>query len=798
MISFSRIKFFLVIILITLLAAVIYTAKFKLISKNTEVFYVSPDGNDNFSGLYPEINSNKKDGPFKTIEKAKEVIRQKNLSGKSFNATVYLREGKYYINSTIIFMQKDCSRGNKVTFKNYREEKPILIGGERIKGWRKYKDSIYVANVEDLEVNSIYENGLRGVKARYPNDGYIKAGGISNAASKTTFRFSNELIPQINNQEQLQVCIWPGGQNGNISWNFNQIKVRDIDKVTRHIELTKEAIYEIGTGSRYYIQDALELLDREGEYYLDKAHGDLYYWPYSLPIEEQEIILPKLTTIIKFEGSSTEELRNITIEGLSIAGTNIEEQYDNEGLVTISHYSSNITIKNCKIYNAGSIGILISGITSKNNIYGNLIYDTGYDGIRISVGNSIKYVNRNNSIINNYIHDTGKIIRHAKGIAIDNSGDNTVSNNTIRNVPRDGISLISPRPGTIIGAYIDGILVTRENAKNFAHCRNNIVQYNDISRAVQDSQDAGLIGCWGVGPGNIINNNYLHNSDVVFSFGVGIYLDDGSDYVTIRNNILANLQKKNLEGYLLTAIYAKGIGNRIENNVCVNNDERAAAISTFQMNGEPNNNIIVERNIFYNTGKYIYNFANWEDNRLKCSDYNLFYNTLGSYLIKGAPISSQLSSWIKSGYDKHSLIEDPLFMDWENGDYRLRYDSKIYKLGYKDVNLDKPGLLSDFKYTDKTDTIDRIFVKTDNGGDKAWTDLQLGKSDKFILSARTKSGYFMDLKEAKVEFTTDSNRIATVDEKGCIYARSKGISKVTIFITISNKKYEKYFYVVVK
>ena len=41
-------------------------------------FYVSPVGNDNWSGTLPDPSSNHVDGPFATIEKARDAVRELN------------------------------------------------------------------------------------------------------------------------------------------------------------------------------------------------------------------------------------------------------------------------------------------------------------------------------------------------------------------------------------------------------------------------------------------------------------------------------------------------------------------------------------------------------------------------------------------------------------------------------------------------------------------------------------------------------------------------------------------------
>lgn len=39
---------------------------------------------------------------------------------------------------------------------------------------------------------------------------------------------------------------------------------------------------------------------------------------------------------------------------------------------------------------------------------------------------------------------------------------------------------------------------------------------------------------------------------------------------------------------------------------------------------------------------------------------------------------------------------DPLFVDWEAGDFRLRPDSPALKMGIKSIDISKVGLTEDF------------------------------------------------------------------------------------------------------
>ncbi|GAH97086.1 unnamed protein product, partial [marine sediment metagenome] len=75
------------------------------------------------------------------------------------------------------------------------------------------------------------------------------------------------------------------------------------------------------------------------------------------------------------------------------------------------------------------------------------------------------------------------------------------------------------------------------------------------------------------------------------------------------------------------------------------------------------------------------------------SDYNLIYNTEGENLkISGLPGTESFEDWQKLGYDRHSVIADPLFVDPENDDYSLRPESPAFKLGFKPIDLSNVGL----------------------------------------------------------------------------------------------------------
>jgi hypothetical protein len=79
---------------------------------NKIVFFISPTGSDNWSGKLAEPNALKNDGPFATLERARDAVRQLRYS-EDVKVPVYvqLREGTYYLDKTFILKPEDSGTG---------------------------------------------------------------------------------------------------------------------------------------------------------------------------------------------------------------------------------------------------------------------------------------------------------------------------------------------------------------------------------------------------------------------------------------------------------------------------------------------------------------------------------------------------------------------------------------------------------------------------------------------------------------------------------------------------------------
>jgi hypothetical protein len=748
------------------------------------VFYVSPDGKDRWSGRLRAANSERTDGPFRTLERAREAVRVEIADGMGGDVVVEVGEGVLCLSEPLTLTERDSGRdGHRVIYRGRRAEDAVLVAGLRVEEWQNAGDGTCSAQVPVSDrLRSIYENGCRSRPARLPDRGYFRAAGPVEGDPKRKFYFAETDVPRVADKAHLEVGIWPGGKSGEWNWFFDTARVRRIDHEKRIIELEEEVKYEIGPGSRYFLQGAGDFLTTPGQFHYDPETGILRYRPRSVPIEEQRIMIPVADAVITLHGSSADEpTRNITVEGLTVGVTRT-----GSGVVHLEN-AEGVSVRGCRVHNAGGCGVRFDGSVRGCTFAGNEISDVGYTGIYASgPGDTRDYVSRDNRMADNHIFGCGQIVRHGAGLQLNNSGDNEIVHNRIHHVPRYAISLKSHRPGVIVGTTIDGVEVTRQNAQQFAHSRNNLIAYNDLSHANLDSQDTGVIEAWGAGTGNVIRHNRVHHSNIYMSFGFGIYLDDACDEFLVARNIVDCLQEEGA-GELSAPLLIKGVENRVIGNLVVRNDA-TAAMRFIEMAHEPNRRIHVESNVFCNTGENLYLIQNhdeeadWQEDRLEFSDRNLLHKEAGRYGVVGVAEAETFEQWrrlLGGKYDQNSQVADPRFVDEEGQDYRLRHDSPARELGFEEIDRRPIGLTAEFPFADPREELEAVFPAVDNRYTGA-AELRSGEEAPLEVTARTRTGYVADLTEAEVVFRSADQSVATVNADGLIRADAPGTTLIEI------------------
>ena len=146
--------------------------------------YVSPAGNDAWSGTLAEPDAQKNDGPVATPEKARDLVRiMKSKQGdKPGPIYVYLRGGTYFLDRPLVLAPEDSGvQRGPIVWAAYENEHPILSGGRRITGWTKTTVNgreAWVAKMPDwpdqVAFRELWLDGKRLPRARWPKKGTLR------------------------------------------------------------------------------------------------------------------------------------------------------------------------------------------------------------------------------------------------------------------------------------------------------------------------------------------------------------------------------------------------------------------------------------------------------------------------------------------------------------------------------------------------------------------------------------------------------------------------------------------------
>ncbi len=516
--------------------------------------YISPTGNDAWSGNFAHPNTAKTDGPFASLARARDEIRKRKAAGALVGpVTVYLREGVYSLPNTFKLSAQDSGTAEApVTYRAYEGETAVISGGKPISGFAAHQGKILVADagtqgLKGVNFRQLFYSGARQPLARYPNfDPENPYGGGWAYADGKPVPMYQEVPGEDKHSlqyKQSDARDWAKPQEGDVfvfpryNWWNNLVPIKSIDRESRKITLTGDCSYPIRPTDRYYVQGMREELDAPGEWYLDEAAGKLYFWPPDdLAPPQVTAYAPVLKTLLELVGTSHVTFRGLTFECCS--GNAIMLRDTNDCLIAGS------TIRGVGDY--GGSGIYVHNGTN-NGVAGNDIYDIGRSAVSIGGGDRKTLTPGNNYADNNYIHHTGVYYKQGVGISLRGCG-NRASHNLIHDCPRFGIGFGG---------------------------NNLVIEYNHIRHVNLETADTGAIYTggrdWLGARGTVIRYNYFHD---ILGYGQehgrwvsphyawGIYLDDNTGGVDVIGNIVTRC----LRGLIHLH---NGRDNHIENNVFI-------------------------------------------------------------------------------------------------------------------------------------------------------------------------------------------------------------------------------------
>ena len=668
-----------------------------------KTFYVAPNGNDAASGASAEASGS--DGPFATLERAREAVREfkKTLSADaSGEIVVSVAAGVYELNKQFELTGDDSGTENvTVRWESNVDSPATLVGGKYLAGAKKLDDASILARLKedvrdkilafDLKANGIDDLGTpdKGPElffqgeatrvARYPNDGFIKITELlRDGTNETDIRGTKGIKEGKFFFAEDEPTTWDGESEIWVDgywfwdWSNQKHKVVSIDAAAKQMTLAEPwHHYGYRVGQWFYAFNVLCELDAPGEYYIDREKNALYFYPQSESWSDGDFLLTQTPTLLRLNG-----LSNVAWSGFDMLGA--------LGTAIVGSACNNVALADLNISNCGSAGIYVDGV--KCVVSGCELWNLGGSGITVSGGDRNTLTPGDNLMTENYVHDYGRVQRmYAPGITTNGVG-NRIAHNLVEDAPHMGMGF----GGNDI-----------------------VIEYNEIANVCQESNDAGAIYTgrnWTM-RGNLLYGNYMHDITGFEGRGcVGMYLDDMFSSAAMIGNLYVNVTRASFIGggrdcKILDNVYvdckpalhidARALGWCADHaDGWIQEAKEKGTISGIKYNQPPYSERYPELASIFDEGKTP---KAPEGNVISgniCIGGTWDVNKQGQW--QGDSVEPAARPYLTFG-DNYvgDAGTDPGFVDAAHGDYRLKSDSELIAKGYKSLPDEPMGLTSE-------------------------------------------------------------------------------------------------------
>ena len=584
--------------------------------------WISPKGSD--------FNDGTRQSPKATLTSALRQAREwrrtedNRIQG---GITIYMEGGTYAFYEPVFIRPEDSGTKESPTIiRSVGDEKVILSGGISINGWKK-QGKVWVADVpvfngRPLDFRQLWVNGKKAVRARDVED-FEKMNRICSVDEKNEILY----VPAVSIRRLID-------NKGNLKakyaemvlhqmWCVANLRIRSVEvqgdsaairfhqpesRIQFEHLWPRPMVTTDGHNSAFYLTNARELQDVPGEWYHDMDARKVYYYPREgEKMQEAEVIVPAVETLVRVEGTLDRPVCHIRFEKITFsyttwmrpsekghvplqAGMYLTDGYridpkmqrnylnhplDNQGWLGRPAAAvrvvaaKQIDFERCRFEHLGSTGLDYEEAVQGGVVRGCLFRDIAGNGLLVGSFSPAAHethlpydpadrreVCTQQHINNCYFTEIGNEDWGCLAIAAGYVGDVNIEHNEISEVPYSGISLGWGWTQTV-------------------NCmRNNRVHANLIHHYAKHMYDVAGIYTLGSQPKSYVTENcvhsiykpgYVHDPNHWFY----LYTDEGSSFITVRDNWTEG------EKYLQNA---NGPGNVWENNgPKVDNDVRERA-----------------------------------------------------------------------------------------------------------------------------------------------------------------------------------------------------------------------------
>jgi hypothetical protein len=507
---------------------------------------------------------------YRTLDEAQQAVRQFLKEQKQQgDVTVLIEGGTYHLAKPLHFTPDDSPKvdGSSVIYKaNPQATKAaVLSGGNSITGWQQVGNLWRAKVPAGWQFRELFVNGQRRPRARTPTTGHFRV-NKAGSDNRTSFRFKPGDLRRFNKLTQAEIVFLH-------DWSISRIAIANIDEQHHTIHFAAPiggkapqfAISHFESHPRYTLENAPELLDSPGEWYLDADTNVLSYWPLAgETIDAAEVVAPRLQSLLVVQGdeATARPLRHLRFEGITFAhcawplpqGGFAESQATmhptrhgdpnspSELIPAAATFDAaeSCSLEHCRFEHLGTTAVWFRRACKNNRFVKCRISDVAGNGVNVgqphvqvpsqdavAAGRALNPVSQGNALIFNRIERCGALYHGAVGVWVGMAKATQVSSNEIRDLPYTGVS------------------VGWSWSKIPTVCEGNLISSNHIHHVMQLLSDGAGIYTLGRQPGTVLRGNVIH--DVPANSGRaesnGIFMDEGSSEMLVENNIIYNVAK---------------------------------------------------------------------------------------------------------------------------------------------------------------------------------------------------------------------------------------------------------------